>query len=209
MAQIPVQGRPRSVAKDLLGEREFFIGNLLVRIHYHRDDFIDRPRAMGPPESLPRGQCPIPPLPSPRGFGSGGDRPYRGTSHIRKRTPVGPYRRPLHGSWGGPRGVGVFLFARYPCTVPRRSGQRSALDHPHGGLRTFHQKSTCLQAISFKAFLVRIWSRYPPRIWGQKTRVAHRVVRYLRFRFLPIQADTPCVGRISYRKYDKLKSWFQ
>jgi len=28
-------------------EWEFFIDNLLVRIHYHRDDFVDRPRAMG------------------------------------------------------------------------------------------------------------------------------------------------------------------
>ena len=45
---------------------------------------------------------------------------YRGTSLTRKRTPLGPYRRPMHRvlgeSWGGPRGVGVFLWARYPCT---------------------------------------------------------------------------------------------
>ena len=31
---------------------------------------------------------------------------------------------------------------------------------PHGGLRTFHQKSTCLEEINFKRFSsVQIWSR--------------------------------------------------
>jgi len=29
-------------------EREFFIDNLLVRIHFHRDDSVDRPRDMAP-----------------------------------------------------------------------------------------------------------------------------------------------------------------
>ena len=28
-------------------EREFFIANLLARIHYHRDDWLDRSRASG------------------------------------------------------------------------------------------------------------------------------------------------------------------
>ena len=45
---------------------------------------------------------------------------YRGTSPTRKRTLLGPYCRPmprvLGGSQGGPRGQGVFLWARYPCT---------------------------------------------------------------------------------------------
>ena len=36
---------------------------------------------------------------------------YRGTSRIRKCTPPGPYRRVLR----LPRGVGIFLWARYPC----------------------------------------------------------------------------------------------
>ena len=43
---------------------------------------------------------------------------YRGTSLTRKRLPVGPYSRTvpraLRWSWG----VGVFLWARYPCTTP-------------------------------------------------------------------------------------------
>ena len=46
----------------------------------------------------------------------GGFRVYRDTSLIRKRTPVGPYRRPMPESQGGPRGRGGFLWARYPCT---------------------------------------------------------------------------------------------
>ena len=41
---------------------------------------------------------------------------HMGTSLIRKDTPLGPYNRPMPGSWGGPRGVSVFLRARYPCT---------------------------------------------------------------------------------------------
>ena len=36
-------------------------------------------------------------------------RPYRGTSLTRKRTPLGPYHRPVPESLGGPGGVGVFL----------------------------------------------------------------------------------------------------
>ena len=33
---------------------------------------------------------------------------------------------------------------------------------PHGGLRTFHQKSTCLDAINLKRFSGAIWSRSAP-----------------------------------------------
>ena len=40
----------------------------------------------------------------------------RGTSLIRKRTPLGPYRRPVPGVLGGSQGGGIFLWARYPCT---------------------------------------------------------------------------------------------
>ena len=41
--------------------------------------------------------------------------PYGGTSLIRKRTPLGPYRRPMPRVLGGPRGVDAFLWGRYPC----------------------------------------------------------------------------------------------
>ena len=40
---------------------------------------------------------------------------YRGTPLTRKRNPLGPHRRPMRRVLGGPRGVGVFLCARYPC----------------------------------------------------------------------------------------------
>ena len=40
--------------------------------------------------------------------------PYRGTSLIRKRTPLGPYRRPMPRFLMGISGVGVFLWVRYP-----------------------------------------------------------------------------------------------
>ena len=42
---------------------------------------------------------------------------YRGTSLTRKRTPLGPYRRPMPRILGGLGGVGVFLWARHPCTA--------------------------------------------------------------------------------------------
>ena len=49
---------------------------------------------------------------------------YRGTSLTRKRTPLEIYRRPMPGIvclgfYEGPRGVSVFLWARYPCTTSR------------------------------------------------------------------------------------------
>ena len=44
---------------------------------------------------------------------------YRGTSLVRKRTPVGPYRRPTPRVQGGLRGVGIFLWARYSCRLLR------------------------------------------------------------------------------------------
>ena len=49
------------------------------------------------------------------GFGLGikveglGVRVYRGTSLTGKRTPLGPYRRPMPRVLGGPRRVGVFF----------------------------------------------------------------------------------------------------
>jgi hypothetical protein len=41
--------------------------------------------------------------------------PYRLISLIRKRTPLGPYRRPMPRVIGGHRGVVIFSWARYPC----------------------------------------------------------------------------------------------
>ena len=44
--------------------------------------------------------------------------PYRGTSSIRRRTPLGPYRKSVPRVLGESIGVGVFLWARYPCANP-------------------------------------------------------------------------------------------
>ena len=52
-----------------------------------------------------------------------GGRAYRGTSLIRIRSPLGLCSRLISRVLGGPRGVGVFLWARYPCrrTSPPRA----------------------------------------------------------------------------------------
>ena len=42
----------RCIASCTLSETEFVIDNLLVRIHYHRDDKVHRPRAMGVSQTL-------------------------------------------------------------------------------------------------------------------------------------------------------------
>ena len=39
----------------------------------------------------------------------------------------------------------------------------------HGGLRTFHQKSTYPEAINFKALCGTILVTLPPIIWGERT----------------------------------------
>ena len=39
---------------------------------------------------------------------------YRGTSLIRKRTPLGPYRRPMPKVLGGSQGGGRFLMGEVP-----------------------------------------------------------------------------------------------
>ena len=40
--------------------------------------------------------------------------PHRGTSLIRKRTPLGPYRRPTPGVLGGSKGGGRFFMGEVP-----------------------------------------------------------------------------------------------
>jgi len=39
---------------------------------------------------------------------------------------------------------------------------------PHGGVRTFHQKSTGLIQSTLGPYLVQIWSRYPPNLEAMK-----------------------------------------
>jgi len=60
---------------------------------------------------------------------------YRGTSLIRKRTPLGPYSRPLHGALGGPRGW-AFSYERGFCTpVQTRDTTRGRVRNGHDPLR--------------------------------------------------------------------------
>ena len=47
--------------------------------------------------------------------------PYRDTSLIRKRTPLGPYRRPMPRVLGGSQGGGCFLMGEVPLYVQRSS----------------------------------------------------------------------------------------
>ena len=71
-------------------------------------------------------------------------RAYRGTSLIRKRTPLGPYRRPIPRVLGGSKGGGRFLMSepplyppRYPHSHPR---VRSSVGGERGDLR---EKGEC------------------------------------------------------------------
>jgi len=66
---------------------------------------------------------------------------YRGTSLIRNRPLLGPYSSTCLGPYGAPRGGGVFLWARYPCTDRKKSVLRIGYYEsipPHGGLPEFH-----------------------------------------------------------------------
>ena len=47
---------------------------------------------------------------------------YRGTSPTRKRTPLGPYRRPMPRVLGGSYGGGRFLMSEVPLWVKRLTG---------------------------------------------------------------------------------------
>ena len=40
----------------------------------------------------------------------------KGHLTCKKTHPLGPYRSPMYRDLGGSFGVGVFLWARYPCT---------------------------------------------------------------------------------------------
>ena len=49
---------------------------------------------------------------------------------MRQRTPLGPDSSLCQGSSGGPRGVGVFLWARYPCTGAHRARRQCSAPPP-------------------------------------------------------------------------------
>ena len=47
---------------------------------------------------------------------------------------------------------------------------------PHGGVRPFHQKSTCLTQSTLRSYLLQTWSYNTPKLGPNETRVAHRTV---------------------------------
>ena len=55
------------------------------------------------------------------------------------------------------------------------SQQRRHKPAPHGGVRPFHQKWTCLTRLTLGTFLVQIWSRNTPEYGVSKTLALHRV----------------------------------
>ena len=57
---------------------------------------------------------------------------YRGTSPTRKRSPLGPYRRPVPRVPGGFLVGGFFLWARYPCSEARSAVQNAPCPGPSG-----------------------------------------------------------------------------
>ena len=49
---------------------------------------------------------------------------------------------------------------------------------PHGGLRPFHQKSTCITQSTFGPCVVQIWSRTSLELRGDETLVVHRAAGF-------------------------------
>jgi hypothetical protein len=49
--------------------------------------------------------------------------------------------------------------------------------YPHGGVRPFHQKSTCLTQSTSRPYVVQILSRYPPNLEG--TNPSYSTVCYM------------------------------
>ena len=67
----------------------------------------------------------------------------------------------------------------FPPRIPGKSRLESMqlyqLVHPHGGVRPFDQKSTCLTRLNLRPYVVQMWSRYIPESGRSETLVVHRV----------------------------------
>ena len=70
----------------------------------------------------------------------------------------------------GPTGTHTVWVGPTPCRVPENclltvesNVQRDRVAHtvPHGGVRPFHQKSTCITQLTSGPSMVQIWSRIP------------------------------------------------
>ena len=65
-----------------------------------------------------------------------------------------------------------FLFRG--STVDHGTPLGSWVHVPHGGVRGFYQKSTCLTQLTLGLCVVQIWSRNALKFRGDETRVLHR-----------------------------------
>ena len=67
---------------------------------------------------------------------------------------------------------------RYEISKRLRRDVRVHLDElhlPHGGVRPFHQKSTCITQLTLGPCVVQNWSRNTPKSSPNETHEAHRV----------------------------------
>ena len=59
-------------------------------------------------------------------------------------------------------------------TVPA-SAHHTVIPPPHGGVRPFHRKSTCIRQLTSGPYVVQIWSRTTPESGPNESLVLHRV----------------------------------
>ena len=74
---------------------------------------------------------------------------YRGTSLIRKRTPLGPYRRPTPRVLGGSQGGGRFLMGEVPLYAVQGSDRKRSWAEQTRLVTALAQRSTDPARISF------------------------------------------------------------
>ena len=63
-----------------------------------------------------------------------------------------------------------------PHNPPEEAVETQDLGWPHGGVRPFHQKSSCLHTINFRASCGLNFVTPPPHFVGPETLLLHRVV---------------------------------
>ena len=104
-----------------------------------------------------------------------GFRVHRGTLLMRNIPSEDPTGALCLGIYGGPRGEGWLLMSEVPLHLETRPvTRRSKSAIPHGGLRLFHPKSTCITQPYFGPYVVpkscsrgaNLFTR-PSKIWGQ------------------------------------------
>ena len=136
---VPTVGRRSPTKKTCLRPLRPTIGNTAGRTPPFQSDTLftcsgglhTLSHPLAPQKHTMRPSSPTPPCrvqKEPRGAPG----PYRGTSLIRIRTPLGPYRRPMPRVLGGSQGGGRFLMGEVPLheSLSGRARERGAT---HGG----------------------------------------------------------------------------